>query len=195
MSNNTQFKPGDKVVYPSHGVGVVAELINDVVAGFQIQMYSIKFEKDEMILKVPVKRAESSGLRHLSSGKKIEKAIAVLKGRAKVGRGMWSRRAQEYEQKINSGNVLFVAEVVRDLHKNVDDPDRSYSERVIYESALNRLAGEYCAVYSITVDKAVAELTDILRAQRAKAKKVVAIDDAEEESAFDEQDQLEAQAA
>jgi CarD family transcriptional regulator len=119
-------------------------------------------------LRVPVKRAQAAGLRHLSTKEDMKKVMVVLQSRAKTERGMWSRRAQKYEEKINSGDIVSLAEVLRDLHKNVDDPDRSYSERMIYENALGRLAGEYAIVENVDQKIAAEKLMDILR-ERAEA--------------------------
>jgi CarD family transcriptional regulator len=166
MSGQFQFKAGDKVVYPAHGVGQIIGQETQEIAGKKIVVYVISFLKEKMILRVPVVRAEVSGLRGLSTAKLVEKAVLILKGRARPGRGMWSRRAQEYESKINSGDMISIAEVVRDLHKNVDDPDRSYSERIIYESALGRLAGEMAAVESITIEDATRKLETVLKLRR-----------------------------
>jgi CarD family transcriptional regulator len=118
-----------------------------------------------MTLRVPVTRATAAGLRNISSGDQIERAFITLKGRAKTSKGMWSRRAQEYEAKINSGSLISVAEVVRDLHKNVDQAERSYSERMIYESALSRLVGELAAAEKIDSKTATDKLIKVLRAQ------------------------------
>lgn len=166
-----EFKIGGKVVYPAHGVGKIVDQESQQVAGTEVSVYVISFEKDKMILRVPVKRASASGLRVLSNDNDVMKAIQTLKGRAKPGRGMWSRRAQEYEGKINSGSIISIAEVVRDLHKNVDDPDRSYSERVIYESALSRLAGEFAAVNQVDITEATNKLINILKLRKANSSK------------------------
>jgi CarD family transcriptional regulator len=124
------------------------------IVGTKVTLYVLNFEKEKMTLRVPVARAAAVGLRRLSSSEQIGRALSVLKGRPKTARGMWSRRATEYGQKINSGNIESIAQVVRDLHKNVDDPDRSYSERVIYESAFDRLCGEYAAINKINTKEA-----------------------------------------
>ncbi|MDB2414912.1 CarD family transcriptional regulator [Rickettsiales bacterium] len=170
MSETIEFKAGDKVVYPAHGVGEVTGEETQTVAGMDLKVYVVQFEKDKMVLRVPVGRANDSGLRALCPEQQVDKAMTVLKGRAKPGRGMWSRRAQEYEGKINSGDVIAISEVVRDLYKNVDDPDRSYSERVIYESALARLASEFAAVKNISAEDAMSKLVTILKARRAATK-------------------------
>lgn len=160
------FSVGNKVVYPAHGVGKIVSEEVQMIAGMSVGMFVIDFPKEKMTLRVPVNRAKASGLRILSNDNEVKKAISILKSRAKQGRGMWSRRAQEYEGKINSGSIINIAEVVRDLHKNVDDPDRSYSERVIYESALGRLAGEYAAVHEVDIESATNDLIKILKSRK-----------------------------
>ena len=167
MSTDVQFKVNDRVVYPAHGVGEIIAEEKEIVGGTEIVVFVISFPKDKMILRVPVHRTEATGLRPLCSSTEVKKVINILQSRPKPSRGMWSRRAQEYEGKINSGSIVSVAEVVRDLYKNVDDPDRSYSERVIYEAALGRLAGEYAAVASIDDKKAEAFLIDVLKEKEA----------------------------
>lgn len=169
MSDVAEFKVGGKVVYPAHGVGKIVSEESQSVAGHELKLFVIDFPKDKMTLRVPVTRAKASGLRVLSNDNDVKKAVSILKGRARPGRGMWSRRAKEYEDKINSGNITNIAEVVRDLHKNVDDPDRSYSERVIYESALGRLAGEFAAVNEVSTEEATNNLITILKARKASA--------------------------
>ncbi|MBN8530281.1 MAG: CarD family transcriptional regulator [Alphaproteobacteria bacterium] len=161
--NKMVFKVGDHVVYPTHGVGVITGEETQKIGGVEIRVFVIAFTRDKMILRVPVTRAQIAGLRHVSGDEDITKVISTLKGKAKTKRGMWSRRAQEYEAKINSGNILSLAEVVRDLHKNVDQPDRSYSERMIYESALGRLVGEFAASKKIDQQKATEELLVVLK--------------------------------
>ena len=162
-----EFNVNDRVVYPSHGVGEIIAQETQIIGGTELSVFVISFPKDKMTLRIPVKRAAATGLRRLSSPEHITKMMSVLQGRAKIGKGMWSRRAQEYEGKINSGDIISIAEVVRDLHKNVDDPDRSYSERVIYESALSRLAGEVAALEDIDAKIASERLSDILRQKEA----------------------------
>lgn len=182
MSEHFEFKAGDKVVYPAHGVGEILRQEVQKVAGMELKVYVVSFQKEKMTLRVPVNRAQLSGLRALSNTKLVEKAVSTLKGRARPGRGMWSRRAQEYEAKINSGDMMAIAEVVRDLHKNVDDPDRSYSERIIYESALGRLAGEMAAVESITIEDAIQRLETVLKLRKpANSNKKSKIRQAEDE--------------
>ena len=162
ISDSVAFKVGDTVVYPSHGVGQITAEEIQIVAGCEMPLYVISFEKDKMTLRVPKSRAIKTGLRHLTSSNDFEEAISVLKQKAKVTKGMWSKRAQEYEQKINSGNVIRIAEVLRDLHRNVGEADRSYSERVIYEAALERLSNEYAASVGLEKDDAHAKLIELL---------------------------------
>ncbi len=157
-----EFNVNDKVVYPSHGVGEIIALETQVISGFDLQVYVISFAQDKMILRVPVTRASASGLRALTDKTSINKIYEVLKGKPKQGNRMWSRRAQEYEAKINSGDLTAVAEVVRDLYKN-SDSERSYSERTIYESALNRLATEIAALESISKDESILKLVHFLK--------------------------------
>ncbi len=167
IKNTSDYKIGDFVVYPTHGVGKITGEETQEIGGHTLKLLVISFEKDKMTLRVPMSRAEAAGLRNISSMEHIEKAFTTLKGRAKAGRGMWSRRAQEYETKINSGCLISVAEVVRDLHKNVDQSERSYSERMIYESAFSRIVGELAAAEKTDLGKATAKLLDILKKQAA----------------------------
>lgn len=153
-NDNKSFKKGDFIVYPAHGVGRVTGVEKDEVAGFAIEVYVVSFEQDKMTLRVPTAKATASGMRQLSSDKIIKDALKTLKGKAKVKRTMWSRRAQEYEAKINSGDLISIAEVVRDLHRAEDQPEQSYSERQLYESALDRMVREVAAVEKIEHDAA-----------------------------------------
>lgn len=163
MSNLT-FSAGDYVVYPAHGVGKVLEIEKQVIGGHELELFVISFERERMTLRVPVAKAKNSGLRKLSTKKVMDSALSTLKGRARVKRAMWSRRAQEYEQKINSGDPVSIAEVVRDLHRNASQPEQSYSERQIYEQALERLACEMAAVEQIEADDATQKLEKLLAA-------------------------------
>ena len=158
------FKPGDFVVYPTHGVGQVKGIEKETIAGTVLKLVVVTFDNDRMTLRVPTNKMETSGLRKVSSRKIMENAVTTLKGRARIKRTMWSRRAQEYEAKINSGDPQLIAEVVRDLHRNVGQPDQSFSERQIYEAALERLAGEFAAVESIDKEKATEKLEAVLQA-------------------------------
>lgn len=162
-----QFGVNEYVVYPTHGVGKIMAIETQSIGDHELKVFVISFEKDKMTLRVPVGRAEAAGLRSVSSNDQIVRAISTLKGRAKIARGMWSRRAQEYETKINSGNLVQIAEVVRDLHKNVDTSERSYSERMIYETALQRLVGEYAAAEEMAFNDANDKLLKLLRKQVA----------------------------
>ncbi len=152
----------DYVVYPTHGVGQVTDVVTEEVAGFELQLYVINFAAEKMTLRVPVGKAQEAGLRKISSKDKMQTAVGTLKGRARAKRTMWSRRAQEYEAKINSGDPIAIAEVVRDLHRPPDQPDQSYSERQMYEAAINRLALELSLVEKIELDAATAKLETML---------------------------------
>ncbi|MDE1901111.1 MAG: CarD family transcriptional regulator [Alphaproteobacteria bacterium] len=170
MGEKLEFKKGDFVVYPAHGVGRVEGIDAFSVSGQDVMLYSISFEQDRMRLKVPVSKAKASGLRRLSSRDRIKEALSTLQGRSKVRRVMWSRRAQEYESKINSGDPVSIAEVVRDLHRGNDQPEQSYSERQIYQAALERLARELAAVEKIDQDKATQKLELVLTKERGEKK-------------------------
>ncbi|WP_368415039.1 CarD family transcriptional regulator [Falsiroseomonas sp.] len=148
------FQVGDIVVYPTHGVGQVQGIEDKPVAGMSLKVIIVTFEENRMTLRIPVKMASPSGLRKLATQEVINEALEVLRGRARIKRTIWSRRAQEYEQKINSGDPLAIAEVVRDLHRNAGQPDQSFSERQIYEQALGRLAAELAVVEGIKRPKA-----------------------------------------
>ena len=145
-SKKPDFRPNEYVVYPAHGVGQIISIEEQQIAGISLELFVISFEKDKMTLRVPTDKAVQIGMRSLSSPDVILKAMTTLKGKAKVKRAMWSRRAQEYEQKINSGDLIAIAEVVRDLHRNDDQREQSYSERQLYEAALERLTREVAAV-------------------------------------------------
>ncbi|MBP2311433.1 CarD family transcriptional regulator [Azospirillum soli] len=163
MSNKLDFEAGDFVVYPAHGVGRVEGIETHSIAGQDIQLYAITFEKERMTLKVPVTKARNAGLRRLSTKDRIKVALETLQGRSRVRRTMWSRRAQEYEAKINSGDPVSIAEVVRDLYRGADQSDQSYSERQIYQAALERLARELAAVEKIDELKATERLELVLK--------------------------------
>jgi CarD family transcriptional regulator len=164
MLDKEAFLEGDYVVYPTHGVGKVASIERQRIAGHELELFVITFDRDRMTLRVPVPKARMSGLRKLSSRTVMDSALEKLRGRAKVKRAMWSRRAQEYEAKINSGDPVSIAEVVRDLHRNANQPDQSYSERQIYEAALERLASELAAVEAILPEQATQKLEKLLDA-------------------------------
>lgn len=162
--SSTTFKTGDYVVYPAHGVGRVIDRQTQEIGGHPLELFVISFERDRMTLKVPVAKVKNSGLRRLSTKKVMENALNTLKGKARVKRAMWSRRAQEYEAKINSGDPVSIAEVVRDLHRSATQPEQSYSERQIYEQALERLAHELAAVEQIDSLAATEKLEKMLAA-------------------------------
>ena len=157
-----EFSVGDHVVYPAHGVGQVQGIETQEVAGLKLEVYVITFDHEKMTLRVPTKKAVTSGLRPLAEGNVVSQALTTLKGRARVKRTMWSRRAQEYEAKINSGDLISIAEVVRDLHRAENQPEQSYSERQLYESALDRMAREVAAIERIDRDAAIAMLNKSL---------------------------------
>ena len=150
-----EFSVGDHVVYPAHGVGQVQGIETQEVAGLSLEVYVITFDHEKMTLRVPTGKARASGLRSLAEGNVVSQALTTLKGRARVKRTMWSRRAQEYEAKINSGDLISIAEVVRDLHRTDNQPEQSYSERQLYESALDRMAREVAAIERIDRDAAI----------------------------------------
>ena len=154
--------PGDYVVYPTHGVGKVIGIETQQISGHELRLFVISFDRDRMTLRVPTSKAGTSGLRNLSTRKIMDTALTTLKGRARTKRTMWSRRAQEYEAKINSGDPISIAEVVRDLHRNTDQPDQSFSERQIYEAARDRLAHELAAVEKTDMNKATEKLEGLL---------------------------------
>jgi CarD family transcriptional regulator len=163
------FRPGDHIVYPAHGVGRVMGVEKQAVAGLDLDVFVISFEQDKMTLRVPTTKAKSCGMRALASTDVVNEAMKTLQGRARIKRTMWSRRAQEYEAKINSGDLVSIAEVVRDLHRASDQPEQSYSERQLYESALDRMARELAAVEKIDRDRAVEKVTASLASKKQAA--------------------------
>ncbi|MEL0012669.1 MAG: CarD family transcriptional regulator [Alphaproteobacteria bacterium] len=157
-----EFSVNDFVVYPTHGVGQVTGIENYEIAGEKLRLFVISFERERMTLKVPITKVKESGLRKLSSRKVIDNALKTLKGRVRIKRTMWSRRAQEYDAKINSGDAVAIAEVVRDLFRGEDQPDQSYSERQMYQAALERLSRELGAVEKTEPEEAVEKIEAIL---------------------------------
>lgn len=166
-AKKTEFRPDDFVVYPTHGVGRIVSIEEQEVAGLRLEMFVISFEKDKMTLRVPTARATEIGMRGLSTPDLVDRALETLKGKARVKRAMWSRRAQEYEQKINSGDLMSIAEVVRDLHRNDDQREQSYSERQLYEAALDRLTREVAAVSGMDEAGAQKKVETVLIARAA----------------------------
>ncbi|AVW90497.1 CarD family transcriptional regulator [Celeribacter baekdonensis] len=163
------FRPSDFVVYPAHGVGQIVSIEEQEIAGMSLELFVISFEKDKMTLRVPTNKATEVGMRSLSSPDVVNDAMRTLKGKAKVKRAMWSRRAQEYEQKINSGDLIAIAEVVRDLHRTDDQREQSYSERQLYEAALDRLTREFAAVSGDPEAEAQKKISDVLVGRVAAA--------------------------
>ena len=161
------FNSGEFVVYPAHGVGKVADISTQKIGGAELELIVVSFDKDKMTLRVPLSKAESVGLRKISETPVMDEALGVLKGKAKVRKIMWSRRAQEYENKINSGSPVAIAEVVRDLYRRENLSEQSYSERQIYEQALDRLANEYAICNNISAGDATKKLLDILASEVA----------------------------
>ena len=156
------FNSGDYVVYPTHGVGKVSDVSKQTIAGNELELLVVNFDKDKMTLRIPVAKVEQVGLRKISEATTIDNALATLKGKAKVKKIMWSRRAQEYENKINSGKPVAIAEVVRDLYRNENLAEQSYSERQIYEQALDRLASEVAVFDNTSIEAANKKLLEIL---------------------------------
>ncbi len=162
-----EFSPNEYVVYPAHGVGQIVNIEEQEIAGLTLELFVISFEKDKMTLRVPTAKATEVGMRSLSSPDVVKQAMNTLKGKARVKRAMWSRRAQEYEQKINSGDLISIAEVVRDLHRADDQREQSYSERQLYEAALERLTRELAAVDDMDEAGAQARVDEVLTARAA----------------------------
>ncbi len=152
------FKTNEYVVYPAHGVGQIMAIEEQEIAGAKLELFVINFMKDKMTLRVPTAKVANVGMRKLSDPALVKKALETLKGRARIKRTMWSRRAQEYEAKINSGDIVAIAEVVRDLFRSESQPEQSYSERQLYEAALDRLSREIAVVQHVTETEAVKEI-------------------------------------
>jgi CarD family transcriptional regulator len=163
-SERIPFDEGDLVVYPTHGVGKIVGIETQEIAGHTLSVFVVHFDKDRMTLRVPLAKAKASGLRKLSTHKEMDDALAKLRGRSRAKRTMWSRRAQEYQAKIASGDPASIAEVVRDLYRNVGQPEQSYSERQIYQAALDRLVREFAAVERIDEMTATQRVEQLLTA-------------------------------
>jgi len=168
------FKTGEFIVYPAHGVGQITAIEEQEVAGFKLELFVISFIKDKMTLRVPTSKIASVGMRKLADEALLAQALDVLTGRARVKRTMWSRRAQEYEAKINSGDIIAIAEVVRDLYRSEAQPEQSYSERQLYESALDRLVREIAAVDDVTETEALKKIETSLAKNPRRAKPAAA---------------------
>lgn len=167
-SKKKAFKAGQHIVYPAHGVGKVTGIEQEIIAGFDIETYVVHFEQDKMTLRVPTEKAENSGMRALSNELILKDAFTTLKGRARIKRTMWSRRAQEYEAKINSGDLILVAEVVRDLHRTESQPEQSYSERQLYERATDRMVREVAAIEKTDKGSAIELVLETLTKARTR---------------------------
>jgi CarD family transcriptional regulator len=176
------FKPMEFIVYPAHGVGQIIAVEEQEVAGFKLELFVIAFVKDKMILKVPTPKSVSVGMRKLAGPEVVKRALNTLTGRARIKRTMWSRRAQEYEAKINSGDLVAIAEVVRDLYRSDAQPEQSYSERQLYEAALDRVAREIAVVQKLTETESLKLIDSQLQKgpRRGKADEADAAVEAEE---------------
>jgi CarD family transcriptional regulator len=176
VSQRHGFKTGEWIVYPAHGVGRIVTIEEQEIAGLSLELFVITFEKDKMTLRVPTGKSQSVGMRKLADENIVKRAMDTLKGKARIKRTMWSRRAQEYEAKINSGDLISIAEVVRDLYRSESQPEQSYSERQLYEAALDRMAREIAAVAKLDERGAVQRITDVLsksaKGRRAAAEEV-----------------------
>jgi CarD family transcriptional regulator len=178
------FKTGEYIVYPAHGVGQIVTIDEQEVAGHKLELFVIDFQMDKMRLKVPVAKATSIGMRKLSETDYVERALKVLQGRARVKRTMWSRRAQEYDAKINSGDLISISEVVRDLFRAENQPEQSYSERQLYEAALDRMAREIAAVNRLSETEAVRMIEiNLAKGPKRGAKAEADNEEAEQEEA------------
>jgi CarD family transcriptional regulator len=179
------FKTGEFVVYPAHGVGMIVAIEEQEVAGLTLELFVISFEQDKLTLRVPVAKIKSVGMRHLAEEDMVTQALTTVTGRARVKRTMWSRRAQEYEAKINSGDLIAISEVVRDLYRSEEQPEQSYSERQLFEQAMDRMSREIGAVNKLTLTEAI----QLIEKNLAKSPKRTKADaaEAEAEAAPDEE--------
>jgi CarD family transcriptional regulator len=180
------FKTNEFIVYPAHGVGQIMAIEEQEVAGFKLELYVISFVKDKMTLKVPTPKVASVGMRKLADADVVKKSLDTLTGRARVKRTMWSRRAQEYEAKINSGDLVAIAEVVRDLYRSDVQPEQSYSERQLYEAAIDRMAREIAAVQKLSDAESLKVIESQLQKgprRVGKSEEAPAVEDGEVEEA------------
>jgi CarD family transcriptional regulator len=159
------FKTGEYIVYPAHGVGMITSIDEQEVAGLKLELFVISFEQDKLTLRVPTTKIKSVGMRKLAEETVVKRSLETVTGRARVKRTMWSRRAQEYEAKINSGDLIAISEVVRDLYRSDDQPEQSYSERQLFEQAMDRMSREIGAVNKLTLTEAV----QLIQKQLAKS--------------------------
>jgi CarD family transcriptional regulator len=170
------FKVSEFVVYPAHGVGQIVAVEVQEVAGFRLELFVISFAKDKMTLRVPTSKVAGVGMRKLSDPDVAKRSLEILTGRARIKRTMWSRRAQEYEAKINSGDINAIAEVVRDLYRSEAQPEQSYSERQLYEAALDRIMREIAAVQKLSEIDALKLIESHLKRSQRRAAKADAAD-------------------
>jgi CarD family transcriptional regulator len=177
------FKTGEFVVYPSHGVGVIVSIEEQEIAGLTLELFVISFEQDKLTLRVPVAKIKSVGMRKLAEEDLVTQALTTVTGRARVKRTMWSRRAQEYEAKINSGDLIAIAEVVRDLYRSEEQPEQSYSERQLFEQAMDRMSREISCVNKLTLTEAIQLIEKNLAKSPKRTKATEADADADEEAA------------
>jgi CarD family transcriptional regulator len=182
------FRTGEFVVYPSHGVGQITAIEEQEVAGFKLELFVVSFAKDKMTLRVPTAKAVSVGLRKLADAESVAKALTTLTGRARVKRTMWSRRAQEYEAKINSGDLVAIAEVVRDLYRSEAQPEQSYSERQLYEAAVDRMTREIAVVDDVTETEALKKIEGQLAKSPRRPAKGEVVETAEDDVESDNDD-------
>ncbi|WP_298259559.1 CarD family transcriptional regulator [Bradyrhizobium sp.] len=188
LTQRQGFKTNEFVVYPAHGVGQILAIEEQEIAGARLELFVINFMKDKMTLRVPTAKVANVGMRKLSEPVLVKKALETLKGRARVKRTMWSRRAQEYEAKINSGDIVAIAEVVRDLYRSESQPEQSYSERQLYEAALDRLSREIAVVQHVTETEAVKEIESQLAKSPRRGAKAETDAEADAEAEGDESD-------
>ncbi|MCD7061280.1 CarD family transcriptional regulator [Pelagibacterium xiamenense] len=180
ITQRAGFKTGEYIVYPAHGVGLIQSIEEQEVAGLSLELFVISFEQDKLTLRVPVAKIKSVGMRKLAEPDAVAKALETVAGRARVKRTMWSRRAQEYEAKINSGDLNAISEVVRDLYRSEDQPEQSYSERQLFEQAMDRMSREIAAVNKVTLTEAVKLITKSLN---KSPRRVAKSDEADAEEA------------
>ncbi|MBB5049011.1 CarD family transcriptional regulator [Rhodopseudomonas rhenobacensis] len=188
LTQRQGFKTNEFVVYPAHGVGQILAIEEQEIAGAKLELFVINFMKDKMTLRVPTAKVGNVGMRKLSEPALVKRALETLKGRARVKRTMWSRRAQEYEAKINSGDIVAIAEVVRDLFRSDSQPEQSYSERQLYEAALDRLSREIAVVQHVTETEAVKEVEGQLAKSPRRGAKTEVESDADAEAETDGDD-------
>ncbi len=183
LTHRQGFKTNEFVVYPAHGVGQILAIEEQEIAGAKLELFVINFMKDKMTLRVPTAKVANVGMRKLSDPALVKRALDTLKGRARIKRTMWSRRAQEYEAKINSGDIVAIAEVVRDLYRSDSQPEQSYSERQLYEAALDRLSREIAVVQHVTETEAVKEVeANLAKNPRRGAKAEIETEAADDDS-------------